>query len=124
MPRRSQPPNSRPNREPIRTGSRSHSPIRRNADEEALELRESGKTFAAIASSLGFKRANEAHGAFLRALRKRNGDDRASLVQREAGRLDQLETRIRTRDAGNVVRMERRLTALAKMREVLGSPSL
>jgi electron transfer flavoprotein alpha/beta subunit len=124
MPRRSQPPNSRPDREPVRSGGRSHRAVERNADEEALALRESGKTFAAIARSVGFNRANEAHGAFLRALRKREGDDRAGLVQREAGRLDELETRIRTRDAGDQVRMDRRLTALAKMREVLGGQHL
>lgn len=123
MPRRSQPQTSRPDREPTRSAPRSQGPNRRNADEEALALRESGKTFAAIAKSCGFKRANEAHGAFLRALRKREGDDRADLVRREAVRLDELEARIRTRDADDVERMERRLTALAKMRVILGSPS-
>jgi hypothetical protein len=97
--------------------------VRRNADEEALVLRESGKTFAAIARTVGFKRAHEAHGAFLRALRKREGEDRTNLVQREAGRLDELETRIRTRDATDQPRMERRLAALAKMREMLVRPS-
>jgi hypothetical protein len=87
-----------------------------------LVLRESGKTFAAIATTVGFKRAREAHGAFLRALRKREGEDRTNLVQREAGRLDALEARIRTRDATDLERMERRLAAVAKMREMLDGP--
>jgi hypothetical protein len=60
-----------------------------------------------------------AHQAFLRALRKREGDERARLTERESGRLDALETRIRTRDANDPAKMERRLGALAKMREML-----
>jgi hypothetical protein len=64
-------------------------------------------------------RAREAHGAFLRALRKREGEELTGLVQRESRRLDELETRIRTRDAADPPRMERRLVALAKMRDML-----
>jgi hypothetical protein len=52
-------------------------------------------------------------------LRKREGDERTRLTERESGRLDQLETRIRTRDAEDPEKMERRLVALEKMREVL-----
>ena len=81
--------------------------------------RELGKTFAAVARSVGFKRAREAHGAFLRALRKREGDDRTRLVERESVRLDELESRIRTRDVADVPRMERRLAALTTMRQML-----
>ena len=90
-----------------------------NADEKVLSQRESGKTFAAIARSIGFERPGEAHVAFMRALNKREGDDRRSLIERESVRLDELETRIRTRDADDPPRMEGRLTALAKMREML-----
>lgn len=74
-----------------------------------------------MASSVGFKRAVDAQAAFLRALRQREGEERSRLTQRESDRLDQLETRIRTRDAADPEKMERRLLALAKLREKLGA---
>jgi len=74
-----------------------------------------------VASSVGFKRAVDAQAAFLRALRQREGEERSRLTQRESDRLDQLETRIRTRDAADPEKMERRLLALAKLREKLGA---
>ena len=70
---------------------------------------------------MGFKRAVDAQAAFLRALRQREGEERSRLTQRESDRLDQLETRIRTRDAADPEKMERRLLALAKLREKLGA---
>ena len=94
---------------------------RSNSDEQALALRDSGKTYAAVASSVGFKRSAHAQAAFLRALRQREGEERARLIQRESDRLDQLETRIRTRDAADPEKMERRLLALETMREKLGA---
>ena len=91
----------------------------RNADEEALTLRDQGQTFAAVARSLGFKRAADARAAFLRALRQREGTDRDRLTDREFGRLDELEARIRFRDADHPEKMERRLVALEQMRLTL-----
>lgn len=73
-----------------------------------------------MARSIGLKRSLDAHAAFLRALRQRQGDERTSLAHRESLRLDELEVRIRTRDAADVVKMERRLIAVGKMRELLG----
>lgn len=70
---------------------------------------------------MGFKRAVDAQAAFLRALRQRDGDERSRLVQRESDRLDKLETRIRTRDATEPEKMERRLVALEKLREKVGA---
>ncbi|HXX90382.1 MAG TPA: hypothetical protein VEI83_09180 [Acidimicrobiales bacterium] len=72
-----------------------------------------------MASSLGFKRSVDAQAAFLRALRQREGEERRRLVQRESARLDELEARIRTRDAADPEKMERRLQALAKLRASL-----
>jgi len=86
-----------------------------------LALRDAGKTYAAVASSLGFKRAVDAQAAVLRTLRQREGEERTRLVQRECDRLDQLETRIRTRDAADPDKMERRLLALAKLRDKLAA---
>jgi len=76
-------------------------------------------TYAAVASSLGLKRAVDAQAAFLRALRQREGDERVRHVERESARLDELETRIRTRDADEPEKMERRLQALGKLREAI-----
>jgi murein L,D-transpeptidase YcbB/YkuD len=72
-----------------------------------------------VARSLGLKRAADAHAAFLRALRRRQGVERDGLIERETARLLQLETRIRTRDAEAPEKMERRLVALTKLREGL-----
>jgi len=72
-----------------------------------------------VARSLGFKRALDAQASFFRALRQREGDQRSRLIQRESSRLDELETRIRTRDAGQPEKMDRRLLALASLREKL-----
>jgi hypothetical protein len=85
-----------------------------------LSLRDSGRTYSAVASSLGLKRARDAQAAFVRALHKREGDERVRLTQREMDRLDALETRIRSRDAEDPEKMERRLTALGKLREAVG----
>jgi hypothetical protein len=91
----------------------------RNTDEEALALRDTGLTYSAVARRLDIRRAVDAHAAFLRALRQRQGDERAKLAQREVARLDELETRIRTRDAADPTKMERRLAALGKLRDPL-----
>ncbi|HMK99397.1 MAG TPA: hypothetical protein VK428_04350 [Acidimicrobiales bacterium] len=90
-----------------------------DSDEQALALRDSGKTYAAVARSIGLKRAVDAQAAFLRALRRREGEERSRLVDRESSRLVELETRIRSRDANEPEKMERRLQALAKLREHL-----
>jgi len=91
-----------------------------NSDEEVLSLRDSGRTYSAVARTLGFKRASDAQAAFVRAVHKREGDERERLTQRERVRLDELETRIRSRDAEEPEKMERRLTALARLREIVG----
>ena len=72
-----------------------------------------------MARSLRFKRSVDAQAAFLRALRQREGEERNRLVQRESARLDELEARIRTRDAAEPEKMERRLQALAQLRAAL-----
>jgi hypothetical protein len=82
-----------------------------------LALRESGNSFSAIARSLGLERATEAHRSFVRAVETREGDERRQLIEREETRLDQLEQRIRTRDAADVQKLERRLLGVKKLRE-------
>ena len=84
-----------------------------------MALREQGRSFAAIARSLGLKRASDARSAFLRELRSSPEEDRQGLVDREMERLDKLEVRIRARDAEEPEKLETRLGALAAMRESL-----
>ena len=92
---------------------------RRSLDEEVVTLRETGKSYAAVAQALGIKRAAEAHAAFIRVLRARPDEERAALADRESQRLDRLEQRIRTRDAEEPDKLERRLGALEKLRQSL-----
>jgi hypothetical protein len=65
------------------------------------------------------RRATDAREAFLRGLRASPEDERRLIVQREYQRLDELETRIRTRDAAAPDKLERRLAALAALRRDL-----
>ncbi|MHB8506220.1 MAG: hypothetical protein ACYDEN_10990 [Acidimicrobiales bacterium] len=88
-------------------------------DQRALSLRESGRSYAAIARELGLKRSTDARSAFVRAVRQQPQADRTESFRREASRLDVLERRIRDRDRGEPETMERRLAALAKLREGL-----
>ena len=83
-------------------------------------LREQGRSFAAIARTVGMKRAADARQAFLRELRSLPDAERQALVEREMGRLDKLEARIRSRDAEEPGKLETRLGALAAMRASLG----
>ncbi|HUJ66647.1 MAG TPA: hypothetical protein VLX59_13965 [Acidimicrobiales bacterium] len=85
-----------------------------------MALREQGRSFAAIARTLGLKRAGDAREAFLRELRSHPDEERQQLVEQELERLDQLEVRIRARDADEPDKLQARLGALAAMRQSLG----
>ena len=109
-------------REGGREGGRGQSSFRQrqsNSDEQALTLRDSGRSYAAVASSLGLKRASDARAAFLRAVARLPDSERTRLYQRESERLDRLEARIRDRDRDEPEKMERRLAALAVLRETM-----
>jgi hypothetical protein len=97
----------------------SRGPRRGSSDEDALRLREEGRSYAAVARSLNLKRSNDALAAFLRAMRQRPDAERAELIVRERARLDLLETRIRDRDKDDPTRLDRRLGALEKLRSSL-----
>ncbi|HUB70506.1 MAG TPA: hypothetical protein VL984_08800 [Acidimicrobiales bacterium] len=93
---------------------------RRSLDEEVVALRDRGQSYSAVASALGLKRATDAQDAFLRAMRSLPPSDARALRGRELARLDQLEARIRSRDAAEPAKMERHLGALAALRETMG----
>jgi hypothetical protein len=90
-----------------------------DTDAQALTLRESGKSYSAIARTLGFDRATEAHRSYIRALGSREGDARLQLIKNEDVRLDELEQRIRQRDAADVTKLERRLLGVQRLREAI-----
>jgi hypothetical protein len=94
-------------------------PPGKTVDEQALELREGGASYSAIARRLELHRAGDAHGAFLRAVRIRNDAEREVLIANERVRLDTLEKRIRDRDAAMPEKLERRLGALESLRTAL-----
>ncbi len=89
----------------------------RDLDEEVVVLREQGQSYSAVARTLGVRRVVDAQAAFVPAMRKLPDTERNALYKREPGRLDQLEARIRSRDAEQPAKMERHLTALAALRE-------
>lgn len=86
-----------------------------------IALRESGRSFAAIARQLGIPRAVDAQAAFVKAVRHQPEADRRTLVQSETGRLDDLEKRIRRDDGQDPERAQRRLVALEKLRRAMAA---
>lgn len=88
-------------------------------DEQALSLRETNMSYAAIARKLELTRAVDAHKAFIRAILSRQGDEQPGLVANERARLDKLESHIRERDAADPDRLQRRLRAVARLRAAL-----
>jgi hypothetical protein len=86
-------------------------------DTEVLALREQGESFSAIARTLELGRAIEAHRRLVHALSAYKGAERQRLVAREEVRLDELEQRIRDRDAAEPDKIERRILAVDKYRE-------
>jgi hypothetical protein len=88
-------------------------------DEQALTLRDEGRSFAGIAWLVGLDSASAANAAFNRALRLRPESDRAWLRSREIVRLEALATRVRGRDDLSVEEVVRRLRGLKHQRKAL-----
>jgi hypothetical protein len=59
-------------------------------DDQVLELRVQGKSFARIAKSLGFSGPSKANDAFNRALRRKTSAEQEGLRRQELLRLDAL----------------------------------
>ena len=89
-------------------------------DAQALALREAGTSFSAVARLLELERAVDAHRCFVRALNAHHDDDRRRLIDNEEARLDMLEERIRSRDAADASKVERRLRGVTNLREAIG----
>lgn len=109
----------RPGAVPERRGTSRRRPPPPDVDARVLALRESGASFSAIARSLELGRATDAHRSFVRALGAHDGDRHRQLLENEEARLDELERRIRDRDAADAAKVERRLLGVAKLREAI-----
>lgn len=94
-------------------------PPARDLDAQVLALREAGSSFSAIARTLEFGRATDAQRSFVRALGAHDAAERRRLVDGEEARLDQLEQRIRDRDAADPEKVRRRLVGVSNFREAL-----
>jgi hypothetical protein len=88
-------------------------------DEQALELRVKGKSFSAIATTLGYERPLKAREAFIRALRGKPEVERADIRTQEMGRLDAMAEVFRSRQDLDSEEIAQRLRALDRLREML-----
>lgn len=86
--------------------------------DSVIQLRDAGKSYAAIARKLAMSSSVQAQAAFVNALRGRPEDERDALTARELARLEVLEHKIRD-DAGDPARTTQRLGALEKLRSAL-----
>lgn len=84
-----------------------------------INLREAGRTYAAIARELTMSGSVQAQAAFVRAVRHRPQQERSGLIERELGRLDNLERKIRARTDQDPNRSSQHLGALEKLRSAL-----
>jgi len=90
-----------------------------NRDEEALALRDEGRSFAGIAQILGLDNAHAANAAFNRAIRCRPKAQQEWLRSREMMRLDAVASRVRQRDDLSVEEVIRRLRGVKQQRKTL-----
>ena len=84
-----------------------------------IDLREAGRSYAAIARELTMPSSVQAQIAFLRAVRHCPQQERIHLVERELGRLDNLEKKIRAGMAQDPNRATQQLAAVEKLRSAL-----
>jgi DNA-binding transcriptional MerR regulator len=88
-------------------------------DEQALILRDQGRSFAGIARVLDLAGALAANVAFNRALRRRPPGEQASLRNREMARLDALGERLRQREDVSDEELARQLHGVRRLRKTL-----
>lgn len=94
-------------------------PATQSIDEQVLELRAKGWSFARIADQLELPRATEAQDRFLFALSTSPSPVRNRLRKGELNRLGQLAERIRCRPTLDEVERERLLDAVAHLADVV-----
>ena len=85
-------------------------------DDQALDLRVKGRSFGAIARTLGFEKPVEANRAFNRALRRRPEDERATIRSKENERLDRLAKAVRSDASLTPAAVDVRLGTIERLR--------
>ena len=88
-------------------------------DEQALLLREQGRSFAGIARALELANGIEATAAFNRALRRHTPGYQVTLRNHEMARLDALTERLRQREGMNDEELARLLVEIKRLRKAL-----
>lgn len=88
-------------------------------DSRVLELRQEGKSFAAIAKQLDYDKPREVWLAFNRALRRHAPEEQANLRRDEMGRLQALTDSITARTDLEAGVQAKRLASVERMRVVL-----
>jgi len=86
------------------------------SDDRTLELRQQGKSFAAIAKVLGYERPRDAWLAFNRALRRHAPKEQANLRREEMARLQTLTDAVQARKDLTPEEQTRRLQSVERMR--------
>lgn len=87
--------------------------------DQVIELRSEGKSFAAIAKSVGLARSLEAFTLFIAALSRRSPDEQTKLRAEENARLDVLERR--ARQQSDATERDRRLASVERLRRRLAA---
>ena len=83
--------------------------------DRVIALRSEGKSFAAIAKTIGVERSLEALGVFVDAIARRPPAEQTKLRAEENERLDALEGRLRQN--GDVDERDRKLASVRKLRQ-------
>ena len=86
---------------------------------DVINLREAGRSYAAIARKLTMPGSIQAQAAFIKAVRHRPQQERLQLVERELGRLDNLEKKIRAGTDQDPNKTSQQLAAVEKLRSAL-----
>jgi hypothetical protein len=88
-------------------------------EDKALEVRASGKSFAAIAKTLGYERTHEANEAFNRALRRKSPAAPDRLRRQELTRLDAMTESVRASHTLGSDGIAQRLQTVERLRTML-----
>ncbi len=88
-------------------------------DDQALFLRDQGRSFAGIARELDLTGALDANAAFNRALRRLSAGEQTALRIREVARLVALSERLRQRQDVSEDELARQLAGLQRLRKTL-----
>jgi hypothetical protein len=93
-----------------------HSDVSDSRDQEALELRLTGRAFTSIATELGMERSSEANLAFNRALRRQPAPAKDQIRADENLRLDRMAVAVRANGSLTEAEAVKRLRTIDVLR--------